>query len=106
MVKNLLVGGSLSWTETPYFHYEWCQSCLSAPKCKIVFKQLYLGNKVGLKLKICRELNCDAVFEQVAPSRNSRKKEKAWGQICPLPPSRALKGPKYAGSERVILVIN
>ena len=30
------VGGSSSWSETPYFHkrdpYEWCQSCLWAPK--------------------------------------------------------------------------
>ena len=55
--------------------------------------------RVGLKLKILRELNCEPIFEQVTPSRSSGKKEKAWGQICP--PFPGLKGPKYTGSNRV-----
>ena len=58
-----LVGGSLSWSETPYFHKGGPLQMgpklpLSAKMQDIFFKEQYLGNlvtetpKMGLKLKI------------------------------------------------------
>ena len=47
-----LVGGSLSWSETPYFHkggpYEWCQSCL----CQNVKKKLFFQTATGCLKKM------------------------------------------------------
>ena len=81
--------------------YEWCQSCLWAPKCKEkTFSSKSSGTKwlrhqkCVLNWRFLRELNSNPILEQVTPSSSSGNKEKAWGEICPPPPPPGVKRSK------------
>ena len=79
------VGGSLSWSETPYFHKG--GPLQMAPKCKKkLFSNSYTSRtkwprhqKWALNWRFLRELNCEPIFEQVTPSRSSGKNRKSLG---------------------------
>ena len=92
-----LVGGSLSWSETPYFHkggpLRMGPSCLWSPKCKkttffsnsnILWTNWLTYQKWVLDWKLLWELNCN--FWASHSLQDFRKNEKARGQICPPPP--------------------
>ena len=53
--------------------YEWCQSCLWAPKCKEkTFFQTAISRE--LNWRFLRELNCKPIFEQVPPGVQEKRK--------------------------------
>ena len=83
-----LVKGSLSWSETPYFHKGgplWMvpQMPLSAEmkEKNILLSSYILGTKWlrhqqwVLNWRFLREINCKPIFEQVTPSRSPGKSE-------------------------------
>ena len=84
-----LVKGSLSWSETPYFHN--CAKVASEHqnvRKKLFFSSSFISGskwlrKWVLNWRFLRELKYKPIFEQVTPSRSSGKKENALGQICP-----------------------
>ena len=107
---SVLIGGSLSWSETLIFirghPYECCQSCLWAPKCKKknFFSNSYISGtkwprhqRWVLNWRFLQKLECEPIFEQVTLSWSSGEKEKAWGRSAPPRCYKVQKVPGFIG---------
>ena len=115
MVKKTfrLVGGSLSWSETPYFHkggpLRMGPSCLWSPKCKkttffsnsnILWTNWLTYQKWVLNWKLLWELNCN--FWASHSLQDFRKKWKSSGADMPPHPPLPFPGVKRSTKCQVL----